>query len=395
MPLTRWTLENPPRIREGYVLFSTRIVPRLPQSYHAMIVFSATVESETGARVRICDMAPPLRFGIEPGAFHRLQQNSYVGCFDDLPTEEYRQVLAAAYSLRDRPPNPDGTYGVYWLGTHGVDVPDPNDPGASIKAPHCSCASLVEWCYEEIGVDLVFANDLPHYSSSEVKSLFCPWISEEELFERLETFGLPAPGPTGLELIVNGGLRRRHPLGARMVRAVGLRGGLVRGGRDALQGQEYQRCRHVRCGNCCLERRQGASGRQVKPNELRSDWDPATDLRLTVWESLHHLVSVLEVGPKPIPNGIPPIFFARSHRGEYGGDEPVAPRLRRGRHLIQPKLTPVPQWLGGNAGILPAEGRFAAGLESPRSGHLDGHSAFPATDISASTSLRWRVRLYY
>src|SRR5258708_546549 len=82
--------------------------------------------------------------------------------------------------------------------------------------------------------------------------------------------------------------------------------------------------------------------------------------------------------PEPVPNGMPPILFARSPGGEYGGDEPVAPRLCRGRHLLQPELTPLPRWLGGNDGILPAEGCFAAGLESPGSGHLDGE-ARPST----------------
>ena len=96
--------------------------------------------------------------------------------------------------------------------------------------------------------------------------------------------------------------------------------------------------------------------------------------------------------PKPVPNGIPPILFARSPRGEYGGDEPVAPRLCRGRHLIQPKLTPVPQWLGGNDGILPAEGRFAAGLESPGSGHLDGEARRSTRERERNRPLGAEVR---
>src|SRR5882757_207923 len=42
------------------------------------------------------------------------------------------------------------------------------------------------------------------------------------------------------------------------------------------------------------------------------------------------------------------------------------------------QLTPLSRWLGGNDGILPAEGCFAAGLESPGSGDLDGE-ARPST----------------
>ena len=53
-------------------------------------------------------------------------------------------------------------------------------------------------------------------------------------------------------------LRRRQPLGASVVRAVGLRRGRVRRGRDALQGEEHQRRRHGRGGHRRFEGRQGA-----------------------------------------------------------------------------------------------------------------------------------------
>ena len=36
--------------------------------------------------------------------------------------------------------------------------------------------------------------------------------------------------------------------------------------------------------------------RLLKPNELPEDWDPLTDKRLTHWETVHHLVRVLEAG---------------------------------------------------------------------------------------------------
>ena len=36
--------------------------------------------------------------------------------------------------------------------------------------------------------------------------------------------------------------------------------------------------------------------RLLKPAELPADWDPSTDARLTVWESVHHLIRVLEAG---------------------------------------------------------------------------------------------------
>ncbi len=34
----------------------------------------------------------------------------------------------------------------------------------------------------------------------------------------------------------------------------------------------------------------------LRPRELRADWDPETDGRLTAWETVHHLVRVLELG---------------------------------------------------------------------------------------------------
>jgi putative DNA methylase len=36
--------------------------------------------------------------------------------------------------------------------------------------------------------------------------------------------------------------------------------------------------------------------RLLKPDELRADWDPSTDARLTVWEMVHHLVRALDRG---------------------------------------------------------------------------------------------------
>ena len=36
--------------------------------------------------------------------------------------------------------------------------------------------------------------------------------------------------------------------------------------------------------------------RLLKPTELPTDWDPSTDMRLTVWEVVHHLVRLLEAG---------------------------------------------------------------------------------------------------
>jgi putative DNA methylase len=40
----------------------------------------------------------------------------------------------------------------------------------------------------------------------------------------------------------------------------------------------------------------GGKVRLLGPNELPPDWDPSIDTRLTAWESVHHLVRVLEAG---------------------------------------------------------------------------------------------------
>ena len=40
----------------------------------------------------------------------------------------------------------------------------------------------------------------------------------------------------------------------------------------------------------------GSKVRLLRPDELPADWDPASDSRLTAWESVHHLVRLLEAG---------------------------------------------------------------------------------------------------
>ena len=40
----------------------------------------------------------------------------------------------------------------------------------------------------------------------------------------------------------------------------------------------------------------GGKVRLLRPDELADDWDPTTDVRLTVWEAVHHLIRALETG---------------------------------------------------------------------------------------------------
>ncbi|PKO65370.1 MAG: hypothetical protein CVU23_07955, partial [Betaproteobacteria bacterium HGW-Betaproteobacteria-17] len=44
--------------------------------------------------------------------------------------------------------------------------------------------------------------------------------------------------------------------------------------------------------------------RLLKPDELPADWDPATDTRLTAWETVHHLIRALEAGGESAAAGL-------------------------------------------------------------------------------------------
>ena len=43
-------------------------------------------------------------------------------------------------------------------------------------------------------------------------------------------------------------------------------------------------------------RSRGGRVRLLRPRELPDNWDPEGDARLTAWETVHHLVRVLELG---------------------------------------------------------------------------------------------------
>jgi putative DNA methylase len=44
--------------------------------------------------------------------------------------------------------------------------------------------------------------------------------------------------------------------------------------------------------------------RLLKPDELRDDWEPTTDSRLTAWEIVHQLIRSLEVGGEDAAAGL-------------------------------------------------------------------------------------------
>ena len=135
-----------------------------------------------------------------------------------------------------------------------------------------------------------------------------------------------------------GRLRRGQPLGADLVRAIGLRRGRLRCRRDALKGKEHQRRGMVEAG---ILTSSGGKVRLLKPGELPCDWDPATDKRLTAWEIVHHLIRALEAGgergcgdcreareqrPRPPATRLPPLHDLRAEEARCG-----SPFLQRTR----------------------------------------------------------------
>jgi putative DNA methylase len=49
-------------------------------------------------------------------------------------------------------------------------------------------------------------------------------------------------------------------------------------------------------GDLILGAAKGGKVRLLKKEELQTDWNPATDERLTVWEATHHLIRSLDSG---------------------------------------------------------------------------------------------------
>ena len=48
----------------------------------------------------------------------------------------------------------------------------------------------------------------------------------------------------------------------------------------------------------------GGTVQLLKPDQLREDWDPTTDARLTAWEMVHHLVRLLDAGGESAAAGL-------------------------------------------------------------------------------------------
>ena len=117
---------------------------------------------------------------------------------------------------------------------------------------------------------------------------------------------------------------------------------------------------------------QAGKVRLLRPDELADDWDPQTERRLTVWESVHHLVRVLDRGRRASVGGrgpprchggtrtrarLPPLSHLRPTEPSPGGArlQHPHPELARTRQPRPPAST-------GPTGRAPGRERVAVNL---------------------------------
>jgi len=84
----------------------------------------------------------------------------------------------------------------------------------------------------------------------------------------------------------------------------------------------------------------GGKVRLLRPEELPADWDPETDPRLTAWESVHHLVRVLEAGGETA---------AAELVAKLGGEAEIARELAYRLYTVCERKKRAPEALSYNA----------------------------------------------
>ena len=167
-----------------------------------MLIREGSAQSGPGHSVRlpICDMTlGGIRYpDDQPAPFHKLRPGCHVGILPELDAESAQEAVEAIRSLISDP-SVSGDRGIYSLATHGIFEEDPNAPGEFIAGVRCSCASLVEWCYEQIGkdADLISEAVVPEQTAEQLwqKLMRGAPFNAEEAAERLVGWGLSGPGP--------------------------------------------------------------------------------------------------------------------------------------------------------------------------------------------------------
>lgn len=190
------SVDPTPDFRRGYVLYETAPQPGLPTVYHTMLVRSAKLRTPKDARVQVqvADMTlDGIRFGQEWDPKWRVSNSCHLGSLEEPGAAEHARVLEVLETLRPRPSVRDEPVGVYSLSGHAVFKLDPANPRREIF--HCSCASLIEWCFEEaLGVDLVAEESLPMYDAARVREAFCPEMEMTAVKRQLAAWGLDPEG---------------------------------------------------------------------------------------------------------------------------------------------------------------------------------------------------------
>lgn len=176
MALDRWTPEAMnPSYPAGSVLFDITLPPGAIRSYHVMIIRDGMTRTSSDGVVElpISDMTgrTTLIRWPDQDSWHSLHPDCFIGYFPELTAEETREALEELWSLRSDPKATGGEF--YTLASHGVWQEDPNASGNDLPGIRCSCASLIEYCYEQIArkVDLVNADRVPKVTAEELWNL--------------------------------------------------------------------------------------------------------------------------------------------------------------------------------------------------------------------------------
>lgn len=171
MASVRWDPFNPPfSYPAGAVLFDITLPGEQFRSYHAMLVRldSSHTLRDGLVKMPVSDMTNDGLRWPEDDHWHTMHPDCFIAWFPELDVEETHEVIEELHRLRLDPRITDRDY--YTLARHGVWKEDPNAPGNVTPGIACSCASLVEHCYESIAdpVDLVGSDQVPLVSAKEL-----------------------------------------------------------------------------------------------------------------------------------------------------------------------------------------------------------------------------------